>query len=60
MTKALFTKTVTNVYQYEAEVDEDDLGMFQGRAEELFDTFPEATLVDVTWWVDVEEVNEQE
>ena len=56
LTKALFTKTVTNVYQYEAEVD--DLEMYQGRAEELFDTFPEATLVDTTWWVDVEEADE--
>ena len=58
MPRALFTKTVTNVYQYEVDVDEDDLGMFQGRAEELYDTFPPSTLVDTTWYVDVEEVND--
>jgi len=56
--RALFTKTVTNVYQYEVDVDEDDLGMYQGRAEELFDTFPPDTLVDTKWDIDVEEVND--
>ena len=56
MPRILFTKTVTNVYQYEVDVDENDLGMYQGRAEELFDTFPPTTLVDTIWDIDMEEV----
>lgn len=58
MSRALFTKTVTNVYQYEVELDEDDLGMYQGRAEELFDTFPPSTLVDTLWDIDIEAIDE--
>lgn len=58
MPRVLFTKTVTNVYQYEVDVDENDLGMYQGRAEELFDTFPPTTLVNTIWDIDMEEVNE--
>jgi hypothetical protein len=54
MPRALFTKTVTNVYQYE--VDVDDIEMLQKRSDELWDTFPPATLVDTKWYVDVEEV----
>jgi len=56
MTKALFTKTVMNTYQYEVEVD--DIVAYQERATEFFDTFPETTLVDTKWAVFVEEVNE--
>ena len=56
MTKALFTKTVMNTYQYEVEVD--DIVAYQERADELFDTFPPSTLVDTKWNVFVEEVND--
>jgi hypothetical protein len=54
--KALFTKTVTHVYQYETEVD--DISIYQDNENDLFDTFTDDTLVDITWYVDVEEVNE--
>jgi hypothetical protein len=54
--KALFTKTVTHVYQYETEVD--DISIYQDNENDLFDTFPDDTLVDITWYVDVEEVSE--
>ena len=56
MPRALFTKTITHVYQYETEVD--DISIYQDNENELFDTFPDDTLVDITWYVDVEEVNE--
>jgi hypothetical protein len=56
MTRALFTKTVTNVYQYE--VDVDDISTYQEMSDDLWDTFPNSSLVDTTWYVDVEEVNE--
>lgn len=54
MTKALFTKTVMNTYQYEVEVD--SLEEAQAKANDFFDTFPETTLVDTKWDVFVEEV----
>jgi hypothetical protein len=56
MPKALFTKTITNVYQYE--VDVDDISIYEDKENDLYDTFPPATLVDTLWTIDVEEVNE--
>jgi hypothetical protein len=55
MPKALFTKTVIHVYQYETEVE--DVSMYQDKDNDLYDTFSDDTLVDITWYVDVEEVN---
>lgn len=50
------TKTVTNVYQYE--VDVEDISIYQDKENELFDTFPPTTLVNTIWDIDMEEVNE--
>jgi hypothetical protein len=57
MPRALFTKTVTNVYQYEVDVEDVSTYYDERYSNEIVDSFTPSTLVDTKWDIDVEEVN---
>ena len=54
--KALFTKVVTNTYQYTVEVDNVENFHDNRYDQQIVDSFKPDTLVDVHWYIDVEEV----
>lgn len=57
MPKALFTKTITTVYQYETEVDDIETFYENRYTPEIIDSFDEVQdVVDVTWDIDVEAI----
>lgn len=56
MPKALFTKVVTNTYQYTVDVDNVELYHDNRYDQQIVDSFKPDTLVDVHWYIDVEEV----
>jgi hypothetical protein len=58
MPRALFTKTIINVYQYEVDVDDVAIYYENRYTNEIIDSFTPSTLVDTKWDIDVEEVNE--
>jgi predicted CoA-binding protein len=52
----MFTKVVTNTYQYETEVDSVEVFRDNRYDPSIVDSFTNDTLVDVHWYIDVEEV----
>ena len=58
MVKALFTKVVTNVYEYEVDVDDIETFKENRYDPEIMDSFTDDTLVNINWEIYVEEVNE--
>jgi hypothetical protein len=58
MPRALFTKTIINVYQYEVDVDDVAIYYENRYTNEIIDSFIPSTLVDTKWDIDVEEVND--
>ena len=55
MPKALFTKVVTNTYQYEIDIDNLDDSYNNRYEQDVVDSFQPEHLVDVHWYIDVEE-----
>ena len=56
MPKAMFTKVVTNTYQYTIDVDNVDAYHDNRYDHSIVESFKPEHLVDVNWYIDVEEV----